>query len=529
MTNAKVAPAMLDMSFEPEIEQAFQVDYYNRIRTTLRATFIILSGLSVVLALLALIFQGSFAYCLPAVANLLLVSLAYRREFEEDWQPLVVGLSLVALLVPVFALARGDNENPIPIIYVTAFSIILGLRIWRLQLPWMVLLAGGILVLGSLAELRQSHGSWGGVFAFAFPYAVAMLLPLLLTFKQERFDRSQFLSKYLLTEERDEERRKREQTEKMLQVLSQAIGSIVHDLGNPLTTVQTGAETLLQFSNDGEVERELVHEFAAMITDGAQMLNYLRLSLMEETCVLEGKPSPVEPRPASLREIIATSAHYQKPRFASGRQVSLPEDDLEVCVDRMKLVTVFMNLIGNALKYSDGEVRIVWHTGETQLQDAHFLVAVLDEGKAGRGISLAQAEQLFVPFGRLDEHMQVEGTGLGLLSVKKIAEAHSGEVYIEGYQDGTPPSAPFTTAQRTYPGVLTDAKLKAAQQFRTAFVIACPLTPQPDEPCQISEPKATSPTTPAHHLEPELVLPAPLPPPVSQDRPLHPAQSSSLE
>ena len=44
-------------------------------------------------------------------------------------------------------------------------------------------------------------------------------------------------------EERNDERRQREQTEGQLRVLAQAIGGIVHDLGNPLTSVQMGAET----------------------------------------------------------------------------------------------------------------------------------------------------------------------------------------------------------------------------------------------------------------------------------------------
>ncbi|MBV9469877.1 MAG: HAMP domain-containing histidine kinase, partial [Abitibacteriaceae bacterium] len=252
-------------------------------------------------------------------------------------------------------------------------------------------------------------------------------------------------------------------SENMLQVLSQAIGGIVHDLGNPLTSVRTGAQTLDLFIEDGDTDKETLKEFTSIITDGAQMLDYLRLSLMEQTRVLEGKPLPLDCKNISLRHIIEAGARYQKPKFASGRKVSVIGEDLDICVDEMKMITVFMNLIGNALKYSDGEVRITWRMNKDIL-----LVAIMDQGQQGRGISRDQAEQLFVAFGRLDTHASVEGTGLGLLSVKKIVEAHGGQVFIEGHIDGTLTSAAFCTAQGPCLSVLDEG-------FCTAFVLTLPL------------------------------------------------------
>ena len=281
--------------------------------------------------------------------------------------------------------------------------------------------------------------------------------------RSERHYRREFLELYLLERERDEERDKRQHTEAMLHVLSQAIGAIVHDLGNPLTSVQSGAETLRYFVQDGDTDRETVLEFSEIILDGARMLNYLRLSLMEQTRVLEGKPIPVELAPTSLRRIVEAGAQYQKPKFIAGRKIELPKDDIELFADEMKLITVFMNLIGNALKYSDGPVRVDSKTHHDML-----IVGIIDRGKAGRGISRAQAQKLFVPFGRLETHSNIEGTGLGLLSVRAIAQAHNGNVYIEGREDGTPDSEPFSTTNESYPMLLQNGDC-------TAFVFACPL------------------------------------------------------
>ncbi len=132
------------------------------------------------------------------------------------------------------------------------------------------------------------------------------------------------------------------------------------------------------------------------------------------------------------------------------------------------MTTVFMNLVGNALKYSEGEIRVVWRELEGSDGGKLVLVAVLDHGRHGRGITPAQAAQLFTAFARLEAHAHVEGTGLGLLSVLKIVAAHGGEAFIEGYQDGTPASPRFSTARESYPTLLQG-------EYRTAFVVTGPL------------------------------------------------------
>ena len=281
----------------------------------------------------------------------------------------------------------------------------------------------------------------------------------------ELYARQTFVANYLLALERDEQRRKREQTESMLTVLSQAIGVIVHDLGTPLTSVQLGADTLELSIEKGKSDRETLHRITGFIKSGSQMLNFLRLSLMEQLRVLEGKPVPIERQCASLREIIEAGIRYQKSRFSSGREIVVAGGDIEIEVDKMKLITVFMNLIGNALKYSDGQVRILWYAQQNQL-----LIAVADEGMVGRGITAQQASQLFVAFGRLENHSAIEGTGFGLLSAQKVIEAHGGQLWIEGYENGTPESALFAGNGDTSVAMLTDS-------LRTAFVMSLPVQP----------------------------------------------------
>lgn len=158
--------------------------------------------------------------------------------------------------------------------------------------------------------------------------------------------------------------------------------------------------------------------------------------------------------------------------MVAGRAVQIESPDARICADEMKMVTVFMNLIGNALKYSDSEVRVEWREWGTENEnEKQLIIAVLDCGTNGKGITREQAARLFTAFGRLETHSQIEGTGLGLLSVEKIVEAHGGEAFIEGFSDGMPDSPPFSTAQGSYPSLLHEP-------YRTAFVVTCPLAAQ---------------------------------------------------
>ena len=343
----------------------------------------------------------------------------------------------------------------------------------RLQFKWMVALQLSLTVIGIWTfsvNLLGSLPTLPEVGRFLQPTVAIIIVVLLSVFVEEQLARRAFFAAHQLELERNDEKRKREQTEKTLHVLSQAIGGIVHDLGNPLTTVQIGASTLDSFL-DAETDTATLKEITALIGSGAQMLNYLRLSLIEQTRVLEGRPTPVDVKLIPLKPLLEAGKRFQKPYILASREVNIEIEAKQICADEMKMVTVFMNLIGNALKYSDGDVRIVARPFKAADRDRELLIGVLDSGTKKQGITQNQAASLFTPFGRLETHAQIEGTGLGLLSVQKIVEAHGGEVFIEGFANGTPDSPHFSTAQHSYPPLLADAH---RESYRTAFVIACP-------------------------------------------------------
>ena len=475
--------------FAPASEPSFQADYYASNRPILRAVTIFMVAILALVLFLSRFVPTPFdlPYNGPQIGFwALLFALTWLPAFERVWQiatAIAAGaVALLALNALATALAAQLGQTLLDSTALTGViqqkfnfvmnAIVLMVSLAALRLQWRPAIA---LYLGVLAEAIA-------VFVVHFPVPLPVLdarfslLPLvvatgalsLVAIVGEALARRAWWANHQLAIERNDERRAHEQAQSNLKVLGQAIGGIVHDLGNPLTSVSMGASTLDLFLDHDKVDKETLKEFTAIINRGAQMLNFLRLSLIEQTRVLEGQPIPVELKPVSVAQIVGMGAEFQKPGALNGRAVAIECPDVAVCADQMKMVTAWMNLIGNALKYSDGQVRVEWLPTKNENGEPLLAIAVTDCGTRGVGVSQAQAAHLFRAFGRLETHAQIEGTGLGLLSVQKIVEAHGGEVYIEGFVDGTPASGPFSTARGRYPAMLHG-------EFRTAFVATCPL------------------------------------------------------
>lgn len=467
--------------FAPNIEQEFQASYYDRVRPLLRLVSGALAVTIVVYLVLgwhrfnAFISVSSTPYLLFC---LLLYGLTYAPAFGRVWQSVTVGLAWLEAAAMLFWLARAQAQPPPFITDTRLFEIIIhlifrlqtcvlmvGVAALRLQFRPSLALQGGVVGAGlvvSLFVMPLDQDLPNAIMRFMEPVFLVLLAVLLAAYVQEQLARSAFEANRQLALLQAQEHEKRLETEKMLHILNSAIGGIVHDLGNPLTRVQSGSELVERMLRDGDDPATLL-EVNDMVLGGAKMLNYLRLSLIEQSRVLEGRPVPVELKPVAVRAIVEAGVSFQNSRFMHGHTLTLEAQDFTICADEMKLVTVLMNLIGNALKYSDGPVRVAWQPHQSSL-----LLAVLDAGKAERGLTQEQASRLFTPFGRLETHANIEGTGLGLLSVQKIVEAHGGEVWIEGFEDGTGDAPRFSTARANYPSLL-------ASPYRTAFALTCPL------------------------------------------------------
>ena len=106
--------------------------------------------------------------------------------------------------------------------------------------------------------------------------------------------------------------------------------------------------------------------------------------------------------------------------------VALPHDLPVGRGDERRLTQVLMNLVGNAIKFTEaGEVKI-----EVQISDEGFLILVTDTGP---GIAPADQECIFEEFRQIDSSntRMKGGTGLGLSIAKRIVELHGGRIWVE--------------------------------------------------------------------------------------------------
>ena len=198
--------------------------------------------------------------------------------------------------------------------------------------------------------------------------------------------------------------------------------SVSHDLRAPLRII-IGYSTLLKEDHGPLLGTDGKRMLQAVISNAAMMgqliddlIAFSRMERKEMSARAVGMKTLAE---SSLQELLQNgqSAKYQ---------VQL--DDLPACQgDSSMLKQVWLNLIGNAIKYSSKENAPSIQIGAKE-QGAMTVYFVRDNGV---GFDMQYAHKLFGVFQRLHRQDEFEGTGVGLALVKRIIDKHAGEVWAE--------------------------------------------------------------------------------------------------
>jgi two-component system sensor histidine kinase KdpD len=214
----------------------------------------------------------------------------------------------------------------------------------------------------------------------------------------------------------------RQATEELQNAL---LNSISHDLRTPLVSI-TGALTSLQ--EDAALDDATRHALIENARGETERLNRLVGNLLDMTRV-EAGALHLRLEPSDMQDAIG-SALEQLERRAQGREirVQLPEDLPLVPMDFTLIVQVLVNLIDNALKYSQAPIEIRAHAQSAQIQ-----VQVMDRGI---GIPVEALPHIFDRLYRVQRPEMVSGTGMGLAICKGIVEAHGGTITAENRLGG---------------------------------------------------------------------------------------------
>ena len=207
------------------------------------------------------------------------------------------------------------------------------------------------------------------------------------------------------------------------------VSDFSHELRTPLTTIQS-AVGLLERARD---RLDPLEHRALELAD--QELKRIR-GMVEELLTLAQMDSwkyQLEIGPANLSTVVQTaieSVEAKAERFGIGIYFDDAGEHRCIC-DVQKLYQVFLNLLDNAIKYSDSGARV---DVEIEEDDSSLTVCIRDTGV---GIPKEDLNQLFERFYRVDKDRSraTGGSGLGLAISKQIVEMHGGGISVESEVD----------------------------------------------------------------------------------------------
>ncbi len=212
---------------------------------------------------------------------------------------------------------------------------------------------------------------------------------------------------------------------------SDFVSAVSHELRTPLTSIK-GYAALVRGGKMGPVTKEQ-SERLEKINRHTDYLSNLISDLLDIARIESGRVGMVV-RGVSLSRLIETAIDLLGPQLKEkdlGLQVQCPPELPNIQVDESRLQRVLVNLLSNAIKFTPLKGTVVIRA--TPL-DAFLQVDVSDNGI---GIPPEDIPKLFSEFFRADNPINRErkGTGLGLVLVKKIVEAHGGQIWVNSQVD----------------------------------------------------------------------------------------------
>ncbi len=208
-------------------------------------------------------------------------------------------------------------------------------------------------------------------------------------------------------------------------VRSDFVANVSHELKTPITSIKGFVETLL--SNDWNHEPDILR-FLEIINQQSSRLNAIIDDLLMLSR-LEQKEGHVMKEQAELSGVIEAAIYLCQLQAAKKNikvDMVCPED-LPLFINAPLLEQALVNLIVNAIKYSDPDKKILIMA---EKQEEAVVLYIKDEGF---GIERKHQDRLFERFYRVDtaRSRKLGGTGLGLSIVKHIIQAHEGSIRVE--------------------------------------------------------------------------------------------------
>lgn len=247
----------------------------------------------------------------------------------------------------------------------------------------------------------------GGLLARAIRYAM----------ERKRLEREREL---LLRSEREA----RATAEAAVRARDHVLRVVSHDLGNSLSAVGLHAMLLQRITSTGDADAasERIHAIRSLV----EQMQRLRADLLDAVSLEAGQLS-MEPEPQDAARLVGEAVSILADLAAQqslSLENSVPADLPPVLADRRRLLQVFSNLLGNAVKFTPAGGRVELRA---RAEESHVCFAVAD---SGGGIPPEHLARVFESFWK-SERGNPTGAGLGLAIARGIVEAHGGRIWVE--------------------------------------------------------------------------------------------------
>jgi signal transduction histidine kinase len=207
---------------------------------------------------------------------------------------------------------------------------------------------------------------------------------------------------------------------------NQFVANMSHELRTPLAAILGYAELIQEGFYEPQGPKSL-DALTRIRSNGKHLLGLINTVL--DIAKIESGQFTLNVAEYALESVVetvrsATESLAQNKKLALKTEVarSLPIG----LGDEQRLTQVLLNLVGNAIKFTDvGEVRVI-----AKAINGHFNVSVADTGP---GIPEQEQKRIFEQFHQIDSSLTKAkgGTGLGLAIAKQIVEMHGGRIWVE--------------------------------------------------------------------------------------------------
>jgi signal transduction histidine kinase len=208
------------------------------------------------------------------------------------------------------------------------------------------------------------------------------------------------------------------------------LNAVTHELKTPIASIRLYLETLKKRDVDPEKQQEF---YDIMLADSDRLLNTVE-QVLQASSIRERKQA----RSSSiveLNELLLNSAERIRIRYNLDEASIIfnrPDHDIQISGDAGELDAVFTNLLDNAVKYANEEIKVL-----ISVKDQNEKNVEVRFKDFSIGIPRAELRRIFRRFYRVQnaDTQKTKGTGLGLFIVASIVKKHGGKIWAESKGD----------------------------------------------------------------------------------------------